>query len=306
MKQRLIYLFTALLLLATGASAQVSVKASTDRNQILIGEPISLTLQAYMPLGEKVEGFALDSMEHFNVLAASKIDTARSADLVTFTQTLKITSFDSGRWQIPPIQFRTSAAVYQTDSISIDVSYSEFDPKEDYREIKSIETVEVTGDNKLPWIIGITTLLAAIGFWYFFRKKKPVAAKQVQKPFLSPYMEAMQSLDALAKRADVANGTLKQYYSDLNDILRVYLDRELFSATMYQTNDELLVGLRKTKLDVEVRGKLEQALRVADFVKFAKYEPTGEDNRTNLTIVRNAIESLHKQQARAIPVATGN
>ena len=67
-----------------------------------------------------------------------------------------------------------------------------------------------------------------------------------------------------------------------------------------------LSGLRQRTLEQQVRVHLEQALRVADFVKFAKYQPNIDDNKRNLTIIRNAIESLNKQQARGVPVVTGN
>ena len=92
----------------------------------------------------------------------------------------------------------------------------------------------------------------------------------------------------------------------MNDVLRVYLDRELAEGSIYKTNDELLSGLRQRTLEQQVRVHLEQALRVTDFVKFAKYQPNVDDNKRNLTIIRNAIESLNKQQARGVPVVTGN
>ena len=34
-------------------TAQVYVKASVDKNQVVIGEPITLTLEAYIPLGQQ-------------------------------------------------------------------------------------------------------------------------------------------------------------------------------------------------------------------------------------------------------------
>lgn len=307
MRRKRIHIFIWMLLaISIQGVGQVSVKATTDKNSILIGESIQLTLQAYMPLGETASGFQIDSLEHFNILSRSKIDTARNVDLVTFTQTLQITSFDSGRWQIPPFQFSTASNIYQTDSITIDVSYAPFDPKDDYHDIKSIETVEDNRYNKLPWIIGIISVLALIGFYYFFRKKKPVASKEPSRPRLSPYEEAMQALQRLSAQTEFHNGSLKQYYSDLNDVLRVYLDRELAAGSLTKTNEELLSGLRSFNLDKDVRSHLESALRVADFVKFAKYEPSAADNRENVTIIRNAIESLNKQQARAIQLDKRN
>ena len=47
---------------------QVYVKASVDKNRILIGEPITLTLEAYVPLGQAVTWFNLDTIPHFEFL----------------------------------------------------------------------------------------------------------------------------------------------------------------------------------------------------------------------------------------------
>ena len=68
--------FLITLLSCTLATAQVNVRATVDRDSILIGEPITLTIEAYMPLGSKTSWFVADSFAHFDITGRSAEDTA--------------------------------------------------------------------------------------------------------------------------------------------------------------------------------------------------------------------------------------
>src|ERR1700704_6100429 len=112
--------------------AQVLAKASVDRDKILIGEPIVLTLDVHVPLGQSVTWFLLDSIPHFEFLDKGKADTTESIDGKQIQQVLKITSFDSGHWQIPPMVLKVDDKVYTTDSLPVDVAFAPFNAAEDY------------------------------------------------------------------------------------------------------------------------------------------------------------------------------
>ena len=67
MKRRCKYILTIIFLLTIRSflTAQVYVKASVDKNKVVIGEPITLTLEAYIPLGQQMTWFPLDTIPHF-------------------------------------------------------------------------------------------------------------------------------------------------------------------------------------------------------------------------------------------------
>ena len=54
--------------LLAAAQSKTTVKASIDRSQILIGEPIRLTLEADIPEHEAIRFFHTDSIPHFEFL----------------------------------------------------------------------------------------------------------------------------------------------------------------------------------------------------------------------------------------------
>lgn len=191
-----------LLLACCFLNAQVNVRATVNRDNILIGEPFSLTVEAYMPLGSSISWFNSDTMPHFEVTDRSVIDTAENIDGKKITQVLNLTSFDSGRWQIPPFEIVVAGQSFYTDSIPVNVTFTPFDPKEDYRDIKDIIEVKNPSVRYIPWIIAGLTVLSLSALAYFMRKKKPLVrdVKIAAEAALSPYEEAVTALNALGKK----------------------------------------------------------------------------------------------------------
>ena len=66
-----------LVLVSAYSRAQVSVRSNIDRDNILIGEPIALTVEAYMPLGSNIVWFNSDTIPHFDITQKSGVDTSQ-------------------------------------------------------------------------------------------------------------------------------------------------------------------------------------------------------------------------------------
>lgn len=281
------------LIITLKSLAQVQVRTSVDRPEILIGEPVSLSLEAYMPLGENFSWFSIDSIPHFDIIQRSKIDTTESFNGKKVSQTFSITSFDSGRWELPTFAIVIGNARYITDTLSVQVNYAPFNKEEEYHEIKDIIDVESGHRPWLPWVIGIGSLLALVASWLLLRrKKKPVEQAPIIR--LSPYEEAIMELEKIRKKGFRLNGEVKEFYSSLNDVLRIYLERKLSLNSMEKTNEEIIQDLRSVQIPAQGYQQLSEALRVADFVKFARYHPDEQLNEQNYLVIRNAIETLNK------------
>ena len=273
---------------------QVLARVSVNRDQILIGEPIKLTFEVRIPLGQSYSWFNLDTIPHFDIIAKGKTDSTDGIDGKQFHQELTITSFDSGTVVLPPLILQVNGKPYATDSIPIEVSYAQLDISKDYRDIKEIEEVpKPEWMDWIPWVLGVFTLLAIVVIVYLLRKPKKVApVAQPAQPKLGPYEEALQALEELRKQG-LQNGEVKTYYSRLNDILRVFMFRKMKVATLEKTNEELIGQLRQTPMDKESFNQLVHALQIADFVKFAKYQPDEKDNERNFAVIETAIKTLN-------------
>jgi hypothetical protein len=288
--------YCLLLVIPFFSKEQVLAKASVDRDSILIGEPIKLTLDVRFPLGADITWFKLDTIPHFEFLDKGKTDTSSDMNGKEIVQVLTLTSFDSGHFQIPALILISGNKKFSTDSIGIDVAYaSTFNQSQDYRDIHDIvEVPKPSWLRYIPWIIGIVTLIAiAVLVFVLTRSKKVIKLEQPVASKLPPYEEALQALQELRKKGWALDGQVKPFYSSLNDILRIFVLRKLNIATLEKTNEELIMQLRKLSMDKEIFHQLAEALRIADFVKFAKYEPVTSDNEKNFMVVQSAINSLN-------------
>jgi hypothetical protein len=281
---------------------QVSVRSNISRDNILIGEPISLTVEAYTPLGADIAWFNSDTIPHFDVMSRSPVDTAQNIDGKKITQSFVITSFDSGQQFIPSFDIAVAGQHYYTDSIPINVAFAPFNPEEDYRDIKDIIDIQNPNVRYIPWLL--TTLavlsLAIVALTIYKRSFAPPRVEREEPtPVLSPIEEAMKALATLAQR-HLTNGEVKIYYSDMNDILRRYVARKFEISTFQRTNEELIVELSRIGIPRDAIVGLSQSLSMSDSVKFAKYQPSADDNKKNLTIVTSSIELLDKNVISAV------
>lgn len=280
--------------------AQVNVRSNIDRDNILIGETISLNVEAYTPIGANVTWFNSDTIPHFETLKKDNVDTVTNIDAKKLSQHFEITSFDSGLQYIPPFEIVVDNQSYFTDSIPITISFAPFNPDEDYRDIKDIIEVKKPSVQYLPWLIAAIAVVCLAIVALLWRRKRPsTSEKQKAVPALSPYEEAMKALGQLALR-NVSNGEVKSYYSEMNDILRKYVSRKFSVATFERTNEELIIELSGKGIPRDSFINLAQSLRMSDVVKFAKYNPTEEDNKSNLKIVTSSIEILDKNFPGAV------
>jgi hypothetical protein len=282
-------------------SAQVNIKAGVSRDKILIGETVSLTIDAYVPIGAEVSWFPSDSIEHFEVIKRSPADTVANIDGKKITQVLTITSFDSGRWTIPPFEVTVGGKPYYSDSLSIDVAFISFDPREDYHDIKDIIVVEDPALKYIPWIIFAVSLVSLALLVFLCRRMTKVPVRFVKNNItsISAYEEAMNALEELKKKG-APDGNEKIYYTEMNDILRKYVSGKFGISTFERTNEELILQLTAMNLPQKPFSSLIQSLRMSDFVKFAKYRPSEEDNIHNLDIVRSSIDLLNNYSGSAV------
>jgi len=283
-------------------SAPVSVpapilKATVDRQKILIGEPLHLTLEATVTGTAPLSWPQLDSIPHFEWLQKGPTDSTISPGQRYYRQYLTATSFDSGTWAIPRIPFQAGAATFYSDSIPIQVLYSKIDPTKDYRDIKDIIEVPNPFARWFGWIVAVVTLASVAMVVWLIRKKRVLVplVERVTAHRLSPYEAAISDLDELQKQHLPENGSVKLFYSRLGDILRQYLYQRLGIASLSETSEELIQQIRGQFLPGGQLADLAEALRMGDFVKFAKYRPGLADTELHFRIIRQAIEELNRK-----------
>lgn len=295
-------LVVALLFINKAIFAQAPVvNTFIDKEDILIGEQLEYKVVATYPGNVfKVQWITVpDSMPHFELVDKTKIDTSTENGKTILSQTLTLTSFDSGRWATPafminfdPVKDDATINLF-TDSLAINVGYAPADSTNQLRDIKPI--MDVTIKNYLWYYIAGALLLAAlitVLLWRYFknRKKQP---KAEFKGKLSPYDEAMQELEKLKNTNLQQADAVKNYHSKLAAIIKWYISRKQQFNVMNKTTGDILLHLTDNNLPKDTIAATAEALRMGDAVKFAKYLPPQTESGDALQKIKAVINFIN-------------
>lgn len=315
MKHNLRYITLLLLTIAGFQSLnaqQVSVRASIDTTKALIGDQLKLLLEVEKPrdmdvifpkvpdsLGNKVE-----------VVDRSKIDTVKLDDhqREKLVQKLLVTSFDTGMHRIPAFYFKlkngpsvdstaTRPLAFLIQGMKIDTTKGPVDIKIPYGAPVSLKEV-------IPYILGII-LIAAILFFIFYyikwKKKNVPLFSKPEKPAEPAHVIALRELDRIKAQKLWQQEKIKQYYSEVSDTIRVYIQNRFGIPAMEQTSAETLNAFKFSAdlVDEKALNQLQHILSLADLVKFAKYTPLTDDNNLTLINAYFFVNQTKKEEIKA-------
>jgi len=278
-----------------------TLQTIVDTKDILIGGQFKLTVKAAVPLNaSNITQWPVisDSIPHFEIVEAGKIDTVQfKDDSKVIQQTFTITSFDSGTWVFPalPVEFAGTATkaprLEKTDSFFVRVSYVA-DSTSQLRDIKPIIQVSVYDYFWLYIVGGVLLLLLIVFLLYRYVKKKALPATGVSK--LSPFDEAMAELKNLSQY-DLQNpADIPAYHIKLAGIFKMYLCRKLGKHLFSKTTGDVLISMKEVNLPPVNISQLATALRCTDAVKFARYLPLSNESKDCLQKIKESIELMER------------
>lgn len=271
-------------------SAQTfQAKAVLDSNRILIGDQIHVDFTVTVPQNaafivpsvtqEALSGSGID------LVGSSAVDTTINGQNVSYHQQWTITAFDSGAYVFPsiPVLSPDSQLLAQSQALPFFVNTVAVDTTAAIRDIKGIAKVPLTFKEVLPYLlIGLAAAaVIALLVWFILKhesKSKPKKKVVKAKPKVKPHITALKELEKLKVKKLWQNGQVKQYYSELTDILRTYIDGRYDINAMEMISSDILKELEGKDLPQQLRKELEQTLGIADLVKFAKMEPLPDDH----------------------------
>lgn len=270
-----------ILLIASFYTGFTQAKATADRDKILIGEQIKLHVQAQFAKGQD-QWPEFDTIPKFEILERSDVERKEDGELVTLSQTFTITSWDSGILFIPPLKIGNS----MTAPVKIDVAYSPhpFDTTQPYHDVHDILEVKKEPETTWYWyLIGLLVLILL--FLLFFPKAKP-GPKPDFVTDAGAYKKAMQKLQELRRKENSDN---KIFYTELVQIFREYLHKRKNIYSYSKTTDDLAIQVDGLNMERELYQHLVQTLRLSDSVKYAKFQPVAEENRSAIDIIKESI-----------------
>ena len=285
--------FLLLFVSAISFAQKTMVKAEIDTTNIRIGEQFSFKISV-----DETQNVILPKLElkGLEIIDSTKVDTIKNSLIRKYI----LTGFDSGAFYIPQQQIFVKNQAYLTDSLLVNVATIAVDTTKVKKfPIKSIKSEPYTFDDFKIYLYILLAALAIIGFWiyWFVIRKRKEEIEEATYRTLPPYEEAIYKLNELDEKLLWQNNKVKEYYSELTEIVRGYIERELKVPALENTTDEILEMLRDFKqadtiqTSQETIDKLKSLLREADLVKFAKSKPMAleieEDRKDAEDIVSN-------------------
>ncbi|WP_429265447.1 hypothetical protein [Mucilaginibacter sp. 3215] len=305
------YTLAMLVLLAgfyqTGRAQNFGAKATLDKKSILIGEQTQLNLSIRFHAKDSI-GFPklADSIGKIRIVNF-KADTAfdkGDQSIETINRHYTITAFDSGTYIIPSYMFKSPVGDLLTDTLNLDVRTVAVDTTKAFYDIKQPLAVKYTFWDWLRdnWklVTGILLgliIIGAVAYYLLKRPKKEVIVEEV-KPDIPLHIQALQKLEEIKNKQLWQHDQVKQYYIELSDVVREYLEKRYNIQALEQTSEEIFASLRRMDIASEDRNLLRQLLILADMVKFAKEKPAANENEKSM---ENAVTFIKDTQPHARP-----
>lgn len=291
------------------AAGPVSVKASLEPD-VLMGVVTALKLEVVEDSGSHGEfpllreipkgGYLPICQDSVELRSEIKLDTVQlGSGRIQINYTVPVQAFNPGKFRLPEFMYVTSQGdTVKSEKVSLNVLPVEVGEDEniyDYADVAPAEDEKLT--DKIPdsiydnwiWILVVLILLAIL-IWLFveFKRTGYFIKPKRQK---TPYEIAVEQLRKLKKRKLWQAGKSKDYYTELTDILRRYLQQRFGINAMEMTSAEILEALDKHPETTGKGASLRDLLNTSDFVKFAKVQPEDETNEDSFKATAKFVET---------------
>ncbi len=298
LKIKIISILILLLTTATLQAQRIKATASIDSTNILLGDQVKLFLEIDHPKNIRIDFPKVPDTIAGNIEVLERLNTDTfEMENENFQKQIRaylITSFDSGSYRIPPFWFKVDLNErfdsIPTNGVTLNVHTIPIDTTRGPTDIKMPYDAPVTLKEVTPYILGII-LIAAILFFIFYAIKRKKNNQPLfvlpKKPKEPAHVIALRELDRIKKEKLWQQGKTKQFYSEVTETLRKYIEDRFEIPAMEQTSDETIESFRNNRdlLKDKTFGNLRQILKLADLVKFAKYRPLPDDD--NMTLVNS-------------------
>ena len=268
----------------------IVVSAAIDSTTLMIGDQTDLHLRVTQEAGERVEWpvFGESLQDGIEIVDRTIVDSLTLPDgRVQLNQYLTLTSFKDSLFAIEPIAFASGQDTFRTEGLALNIVQPfEVDTTLAITDIKDIEKAPIWWWGIIRWILlAIGCLLLAVGFYYLWRwykKNHQPEEEPVAPELLRPADEvALEKLDEIKAQKIWKDGKVKEYQTELTDVVREYIGRRFDVQSTEKTSDETLRAM-KPLIEKDLYGKLSKMLQLADLVKFAKWHTTPDENENAL------------------------
>lgn len=223
----------------------------------------------------------------------------------TLEGSVVITSFDEGKYMLPPISvLRRDGAgtvdtlvfnpqVLEVKTIPVDTAVFEL------HDIKGQIRYPLTFKEILPYLGGAIVLcvLIALAVYLILKRRKNGLSGLLHKE--PAHIVALRKLDHLRGNKYWAADKQKLFYSGVTDALREYIVSRYGVSAMEMTTKEIFDGLSGKDIPADLYDEARSLFERADFVKFAKYVATDEENASAVPVAVRFVTQTYQTEIDA-------
>ena len=291
-----------LLILAVVSHAQVQVSAS-----VLIGGRSHYFITVYAPTGTKISfpdyNKKKEIVPNIEVLTVQS-DTIDANNGVRIRRIYTITGWDAKRYTIPEQRVIVNGSSKMTGKVEMEVQAVPIDtvknmpmPPDD------IQKVPFMWSEWIPVILVTVLALLFIGIaFYLYRmlRHKKHGWKPKKERVLSYYEQAKHDLAKIAVNKMLYKEQ-KDYYTDVTNILRIYISQRYNINALEMTSHEILESM-KDVCDASNIDKLKVIFNTVDLVKFAKYSTNATDMDYYFDSIEHFIDNTKMDEPTVVVV----
>ncbi|MGC9344579.1 MAG: hypothetical protein ACP5E3_17875, partial [Bacteroidales bacterium] len=264
------------------SAQELDIETHLEKDSMLIGEQLNYSI--ILKSAGKIHSMVPIDDElfpgNFEIISQAE-DSIIEGGRNLYQNDYLITCFDSGSYKINSIpvlvnSFERLDTLF-TPELNLIVYSPEVDTTAAIKDIKPPEQTPFKLAELMPYApyaggLAILVIAGLLLMNYYRRKKKGIVSQQ---PRLPAHVQALNELDRIKKEKLWQQGRVKDYYSQLSDTVRIYIEERFEIPAMESVTGEILDAFKKYSWDDEnLMEILESLLQLSDLVKFAKEDPT--------------------------------
>lgn len=267
----------------------IIVSATIDSTTIMLGDQTDMKLQATCSSDEHVAlpVYGETLINGIEVVDRTLTDTTLlPSGQMQLTQYLTLTSFKDSLFYIEPIPFVSGEDTLWSEPLSLNViqPFRIDTADKAITDIKPIQKAPIWWWGILRWIL-LGIVVAALGTGTYFlvrylkRKQNGDTTEESTEPLRPAEEVALEKLEKIRNEKIWQEGKVKEYHTELTDVVREYIARRFEVSSTEKTSDETLRAMKPILNNQrELFSKLQKMLQLADLVKFAKWTTTPDEN----------------------------
>lgn len=289
------------------------LKNTEERDSVLIGDQVwfgvslkdvSTGTMVGLPVisGEDLPGIEVLSGWVSDTLRSIKVKQKKGEKIEDIDFKVLLTSFDEGDYILPRISLQRLTPTGQLDTLLFDpetlsvrtmpIDTTTFVP----HDIKGQIRYPLTVEEVMPWVLAgwFVVLVAAIIICILDIRKR--RGEEAEKPKEPAHITALRRLDALRGNKYWAPEKQKFFYTAVTDALRKYMVSRYGVSAMEMTTGEIFSALASSDIPDDLRKELRVLFERSDFVKFAKYTASDEENAEAVPLAVRFVTTTYQSE----------